>query len=63
MVTVRIANAPIYNGELLTTIGGSSEFLSAVSTQVQSFLSQDFAKKGGDLSPPPFTKLIYCEQG
>jgi hypothetical protein len=35
MVTVRIANAPIYNGELLTTIGGSSEFLSAVSTQVQ----------------------------
>ncbi len=34
-VTVRIANAPIYNGELLTTIGGSSEFLSAVSTQVQ----------------------------
>jgi hypothetical protein len=35
MVTVRIANAPISNGELLTTIGGSSEFLSAVSTQVQ----------------------------
>jgi hypothetical protein len=35
MVTVRIANTPIYNGELLTTIGGSSEFLSAVSTQVQ----------------------------
>jgi len=35
MVTVRIANVPIYNGELLTTIGGSSEFLSAVSTQVQ----------------------------
>lgn len=35
MVTVRVANVPIYNGELLTTIGGSSEFLSAVSTQVQ----------------------------
>jgi hypothetical protein len=35
MVTVRVANVPIYNGELLTTIDGSSEFLSAVSTQVQ----------------------------
>ncbi len=35
MVTVRIANVPIYNGEPLTTIGGSSKFLSAVSTQVQ----------------------------
>lgn len=34
-VTVRIANVPIYNGELLTTIGSSSDFLSAVSTQVQ----------------------------
>lgn len=35
MVTVRIANVPIYNGEALTTIGGSSEFLTDVSTQVQ----------------------------
>jgi hypothetical protein len=35
MVTVRIASAPIYNGEPLTTIGGSSEELTAVSTQVQ----------------------------
>lgn len=34
-VTVRVSNVPIYNGEPLTTIGGSSEFLSAVSTQVQ----------------------------
>ncbi|HEY9601910.1 MAG TPA: DNA cytosine methyltransferase [Allocoleopsis sp.] len=33
--TVRVANVPIYNGEPLTIIGGSSEFLSAVSTQVQ----------------------------
>lgn len=35
MVTVRVSNVPIYNGEPLTTIGGSSEFLTAVSTQVQ----------------------------
>ncbi|MEP0858513.1 hypothetical protein [Trichocoleus sp. DQ-U1] len=35
MVIVRIANVPIYNGEPLTTMGGSSEFLTAVSTQVQ----------------------------
>ena len=35
MVTVRVAKVPIYNGELLTTIDGSSEFLSVVSTQVQ----------------------------
>jgi hypothetical protein len=34
-VIVRVANVPIYNGEPLTIIGGSSEFLSAVSTQVQ----------------------------
>jgi DNA (cytosine-5)-methyltransferase 1 len=35
MVIVRVANVPIYNGKLLTTIDGSSEFLSVVATQVQ----------------------------
>ncbi|MEW5857042.1 MAG: DNA (cytosine-5-)-methyltransferase [Cyanobacteriota bacterium] len=35
MVTVRIANVPIYNGEPLTTMGGSSEFLTAVSNRLQ----------------------------
>ncbi|MEP0754958.1 hypothetical protein NDA03_22335 [Trichocoleus sp. Lan] len=35
MVTVRIANVPIYNGEPLTILDSSSELLTAVLTQVQ----------------------------
>ena len=42
---VRVTNVPIYNGEPLTTIGGSSELLSAVSTQVQ------LSKARSDVSP------------
>jgi DNA (cytosine-5)-methyltransferase 1 len=39
MVTVRIADVPIYNGEPLTTIDGSSEELTAVSRQHQKCIS------------------------